>query len=177
MYHRKTVDKRDYYVMLIALTLTFCVLMFFLLRAMALQVQANSVFVSPTPMSGFDRVMKHEVVKKVYAYESEAEEYIHKYANMYGKDVEYTKFQLYCLYWKESRNGRNNGHGDNGMAGGPMQFWEETYTRMRTRMIDLGITQELGDRYNLKTAIETTAWAINNGYALEWGPILRGECK
>ena len=173
-YYRKTVDIRKYHLMVITLTFTFLVLLAVSMHLMS--EKRNAPMVSPAPTSGFERVMKHELVKKVYAYESEAEEYIHTYANMYGKDVEYTKFQLYCLYWKESQNGRNNGHGDNGMAGGPMQFWKETYTRMRGQMIDLGLTDLMADRYNLKTAIETTAWAINNGYANEWGPILRGEC-
>jgi hypothetical protein len=80
---------------------------------------------------------------------------------------------MHCLAHRESRHGANKGCGDNGMACGPMQFWAETWVRMRKQMIAQGHAEEVGDRLDLKESVRTTAWAIANGRALEWGPILR----
>lgn len=90
---------------------------------------------------------------------------------------EYCKFQMHCLYWKESRNGQSNDHGDGGKAGGPFQFWQETWNRMRGQMIREGHIRATGSRYNLDEAVETTVWALSKGRENEWGPVLRGECK
>lgn len=104
--------------------------------------------------------------------------YVNKYVDKYmTHDKEYTKYKLRCLYWKESRNGTSDAHGDNGMAGGPLQFWQETYNNYRKIMIKRGLVTEIGSRYDLENAIETTVWAISDGRELAWGPILRGECK
>lgn len=80
---------------------------------------------------------------------------------------------MHCLAHRESGHGASNAHGDNGMAGGPFQFWEDTWNRMRKQMIKQGVAAEIGSRYDLKEAVRTTAWAIKEGRALEWGPILR----
>lgn len=80
---------------------------------------------------------------------------------------------MHCLAHRESGHGASNAHGDNGMAGGPFQFWEDTWIRMRNQMIKQGYADEIGSRYDLKESIRTTTWAIKNGNAKEWGPILR----
>jgi len=80
---------------------------------------------------------------------------------------------MHCLAHRESGHGASNEHGDGGLAGGPFQFHEATWQRMRKQMIKQGKAIEIGSRYDLKESIRTTAWAIREGRALEWGPILR----
>lgn len=80
---------------------------------------------------------------------------------------------MHCLAHRESGHGASNAHGDGGLAGGPFQFHEETWNRMRKQMIKQGYATEIGSRYDLKESIRTTAWAIKEGRALEWGPALR----
>ena len=106
--------------------------------------------------------------------------WVNKYSRKYltsERDIEYTKFKIRCLYWKESRNELDNDHGDNGMAGGPLQFWHDTYVAYRNIMIQRGHVEEVGSRYDLENAIETTVWAISDGRGNAWGPLLRNECK
>lgn len=109
---------------------------------------------------------------------SEADVLVGKYADKYGRTTgEKSRLRgvLHCLLNIESVHGNNNGHGDNGMAGGPLQFWEETYIGYRKLMIKEGLVTEIGSRYNLEDAIETTAWALVTGRGKAWGPILRWE--
>lgn len=80
---------------------------------------------------------------------------------------------MHCLAHRESGHGASDAHGDGGLAGGPFQFHEETWNRMRKQMIKQGVATEISDRYDLKEAIRTAAWAIKEGRALEWGPVLR----
>ena len=80
---------------------------------------------------------------------------------------------MHCLAHRESGHGASNAMGDGGLAGGPFQFHEETWTRMRKQMIKQGKATEIGSRYDLKEAVRTTTWAISNKNGLEWGPILR----
>lgn len=88
------------------------------------------------------------------------------------------KALLHCLYWKETRGGIDaDAHGDNGLAGGPFQFHEPTYRAMRRKMIEAGLVNDLGTRYDFEDAVETTSWAISQGQGKQWGPLLRGECK
>lgn len=77
---------------------------------------------------------------------------------------------MHCLAHRESGHGASNAHGDNGLAGGPFQFHEATWERMRKQM-----GEPFSTRYDFKEAARTTAWAIANGRALEWGPILRAS--
>ena len=94
------------------------------------------------------------------------------------RKIQYCKFQMHCLYWKETRNGLNkDAHGDGGMAGGYFQFWQQTYVNARHDMILQGHVKDTGSRYDLENAIETTAWMLSEGRGSEYGPILRGECK
>lgn len=109
---------------------------------------------------------------------SEADVLVGKYADKFGKTTgEKSRLRgvLHCLLNIESVHGNNDGHGDNGMAGGPLQFWEETYIGYRKLMIKEGLVTEIGSRYNLENAIETTAWALVSGRGKAWGPILRWE--
>lgn len=81
---------------------------------------------------------------------------------------------MHCLAHRENGHGGNpDGHGDGGLAGGPFQFHQATWDRMRGQMIKAGVATEVGSRYDFKESARTTAWAIANGRALEWGPILR----
>jgi len=76
---------------------------------------------------------------------------------------------MHCLAHRENGHGGNpNAHGDNGLAGGPFQFHQATWNRMRKQM-----GEDQGSRYDFKEAARTTAWALSKGRAKEWGPILR----
>lgn len=136
---------------------------------------------SPTPDTKYEELI--EVVEEAETMEvytpNEYDILVSKYADKYGRtygEQSRLRATLHCLLNKESTHGSRNDHGDNGMAGGPMQFWEETYIRMRGQMIKDGIVKEMGTRYDLEKAIETTAWAVTNGKGKEWGPVLRSEC-
>jgi len=93
------------------------------------------------------------------------------------KQKNYVIYQLYCLLRKESDFGENENCGDSGKSCGILHFWEDTYNRMRKQMIKQGLVTELGDRFSPFYSIETTAWALVNGYGREWGPIARRECQ
>ncbi len=81
---------------------------------------------------------------------------------------------MHCLAHRENGHAGNpNGFGDGGLAGGPYQFHQATWVRMRKQMIAQGVATEIGDRMDKNESTRTTAWAIANGRALEWGPILR----
>lgn len=81
---------------------------------------------------------------------------------------------MHCLAHRENGHGGNpDGHGDGGLAGGPFQFHQATWDRMRKQMIKEGKATEMGSRYDFKESARTTAWAISKGRGLEWGPILR----
>jgi len=105
---------------------------------------------------------------------------VEKYAQKYAKD-EYQRYkliyQLHCLLWHESNHYLNKGYGDDGKAGGPLQYWQGTWVSFRKQMIKLGLITEIGDRENPEQAIETTAFALSRGYGDNWGPIKRGECR
>lgn len=134
----------------------------------------HPILISPLPNTG----TMIQVKEMVTVAPENPDTWIDRYARMYSEDnAEYIKFQLHCLYWKESRNGQSNDMGDGGKAGGPYQFHQATWVRMRDQMIDKGLITEIGNRFDPKQAIQTTAWALANGRELEWGPVKRGECK
>ena len=85
--------------------------------------------------------------------------------------------QLWCLLREESNFGENETCGDSGKSCGILQFREATYNRMRRQMIKAGLVEELGDRFSEWYSIETTAWALVQGYGNEWGPVARSVCK
>lgn len=107
--------------------------------------------------------------------------FVDRYVSRYTKTPgEYSRGMalFHCLLSKESLHDNNKGHGDNGMAGGPMQFWNDTWVRMRKQMMAKGLIEEIGSRYDQEQAVQTAVWQILvNGRGHEWGPILRGECK
>jgi len=90
---------------------------------------------------------------------------------------------MHCLAHRENGHGGNpDAHGDNGLAGGPFQFHQATWERMRKAMIKQGHATEIGSRYDFKEASRTTAWAMletekprnkRSGSIFEWGPVLR----
>lgn len=148
------------------------------------QEESSQVIVSPIPEDGIS--MKNDPIEKVKAApkaetpKPQAEDYdiwVGEAVNMfYGNSRERkseVRMIMHCLLNRESHHSTTIAHGDNGMAGGPLQFWEETWTRMRTRMINDGYAEDLSDRYNMKDAIYTTVYAISKGWGREWGPILR----
>jgi hypothetical protein len=106
------------------------------------------------------------------------DDYVNKYADKFGKTTisrQQIKVKLHFLLYKESKYGVDTGCGDSGKACGPLQFHEATWYSYRQIMLDRGLIEEIGDRYNMEQAIETTAWAISDGRELAWGPIKRGE--
>lgn len=80
---------------------------------------------------------------------------------------------MHCLAHRENGHAANRNCGDSGDSCGPFQYKQETWNRMRKLMIKDGFATEIGDRYDKKESTRTTAWAINNGNAKEWGPIMR----
>jgi len=106
--------------------------------------------------------------------------WVSEYSEKYGKtnsQRNHIKVLLHCLLFRESGYGSNKSHGDSGRAGGILQFWNETWNRMRNRMMRAGLVNEISSRYDEEESINTTAWALSEGYGNEWGPILRKECK
>lgn len=88
----------------------------------------------------------------------------------------YVMYQLFCLLKEESNFGENKNCGDSGKSCGILQFREATYNRIRKEMIRKGLVTEMGDRFSPFYSIETTAYALTQGYSKEWGPIKIGIC-
>ena len=111
---------------------------------------------------------------------NKVDEVVDKYAKIYsyGSLDRYSELKavLHCLFYFESKHTAASGFGDNGKAGGPLQFWEGTYTNFRKIMMEKGLTDHIGSRMDLEDAVETTTWALADGRGRNWGPILRGEC-
>jgi hypothetical protein len=80
---------------------------------------------------------------------------------------------LHCLLYRESHHAFSKAYGDGGLAGGPLQFHQPTWEAFRKRMMERGVADAIGSRDDLKEAIRTTVWAIKDGHASAWGPILR----
>lgn len=84
---------------------------------------------------------------------------------------------MHCLLNRESKHNVSKGKGDGGLAQGPLQYHQETWVGYRKIMIKKGFATEIDSPYNLKEAIRTTVWAILDGRATAWGPILRWQNK
>ncbi|MCR4324970.1 MAG: hypothetical protein NUV69_04770 [Candidatus Curtissbacteria bacterium] len=80
---------------------------------------------------------------------------------------------MHCLLYRETKHDLSKGHGDGGLAGGPLQYHEATWEGFRKIMVNKGLVTEIGSRYDVKESIRTTVWAIEDGRALNWGPLLR----
>lgn len=124
-------------------------------------VQGNTEVVAPTPTPKVDDI-------------------VDTYAKKYGTTIyrqNRTKAMLHFLLLREQNYGGSTNCGDGGKACGPLQFHEPTYISYRKIMINRGLVTELGSRLDMENAIETAAWAINDGRESAWGPIARGEIK
>lgn len=100
------------------------------------------------------------------------------YSEKYGKtryEKNRTKAMIHFLLLKEQNYGGSTNCGDSGKACGILQFHEPTYIGYRNIMIKRGLVKVVGSRLNYENAIETCAWAINDGREDAWGPIARGE--
>ncbi|HEC67025.1 MAG TPA: hypothetical protein ENI23_17245 [bacterium] len=170
-YKRSTVPKFKYHA---ALLFAGVVLLFTLFRIGV--IAFNPVLLSPIPEHQFTIVKETTEITVV---QENVDTWIDRYAYEYTQSkekAEYLKYQLHCLYWKESRNGISKARGDGGKAAGSMQFWKATYVRFASEMMRLGLRTNIGSRLNDHDAIQVAAWAIANGHAREWGPVSRGEC-
>jgi hypothetical protein len=108
------------------------------------------------------------------------DELVDKYSKRYGITTytkNRTKALLHFLLLREQNYGGSNNCGDSGKACGPLQFHAATYEGYRKIMIKRGLVTELGSRLDMEDAIETCAWAINDGREEAWGPVARGEIK
>jgi hypothetical protein len=105
-------------------------------------------------------------------------EYADKYANQ-SKPSSYLRYQLHCLANKESGH-RYDDHekcGDNGKSCGLYQYRKPTWEMFRKEMIKKGLVTEIGTLWNNEQAVETTAYALSQGYDNHWGPIVnKGSC-
>lgn len=99
-------------------------------------------------------------------------EYVDKYFTSPAQQSE-MRMIMHCLLNRETKHDLDKGHGDGGKAGGPLQFHQPTWEGYRKIMIERGLVDEVGSRYDQEQAIETTVWAIKDGRAKAWGPILR----
>ena len=172
-YYRKTIAMWKFTVVLVA----FVTLALANLAAWAThKIEASQTFISPVvgefPPLIFDRPVSVPV--------ENADTWIDRYADQFTTgeaNRAYMKYQLHCLLWKESRGGTSDNHGDGGLAGGSYQFHQNTWDWMRQQMLNRGLVAEIGSRYDLRQAIQTTAWALANGRSRDWGPLRRGECR
>jgi len=144
--------------------------------------QAQSSFVVRASEQMPQVVQKIEFIKTEFLPETEYDYFTQLSIWSAQATVEFTprnrrsevKFILECLLHRESRHDDAGDHcGDSGKSCGILQFREATWIRMRKQMIKDGVATEIGSLYDDKEAIRTTAWAINNGNAKEWGPIFR----
>lgn len=136
-----------------------------------IRVQASQGIVSPAPAPTPEPVIKEVIVK-----DEDIDTWVRDYINQYFSNASQRsemKMIMHCLLNRESQHGLDQGHGDSGMAGGPLQYWEQTWESYRSQMVSEGQTAEIGSRYDMKEAIHTTVWAIKNGKGLAWGPLLR----
>lgn len=84
---------------------------------------------------------------------------------------------MHCLLNRESKHNVSKGKGDGGLAEGPLQYHEGTWIGYRKIMIKRDLATEIGSQFDLKESIRTTVWAISDGRATAWGPILRYQNK
>lgn len=141
------------------------------------QVKVEYEFISPIPADTF-------ILKEVTITPTEKCDYadcwVRKYSVLFGgthAEITRTKALVHYLLYRESGYGSNKSCGDGGKACGPLQFHKGTWEANRQRMIDAGIVSEIGDRTDMRQAIETTAWMIAQGQENQWGPYLRGDIK
>lgn len=128
---------------------------------------------------------ENAMVEVVYASEAittdqQIDRWVDKYATRYGKDRWFrnrTKALLHYLLLREQNYGGSDKCGDSGLSCGPLQFRVGTYADFRKEMMRKGLTKDMGSRLDMEDAIETAAWAINNGKEKHWGPVLREEIK
>ena len=135
----------------------------------------NPVFISP--LAEYETIKVKEMVE---VEKENADTWIDRYAHLYtdtDAKAEYIKYQLHCLYWKESRNGLSDDQGDGGKAGGNFQWHQPTWVSVRDQMMDKRLVTEIGNRFDPKQAVQTTAYVLANDRGGLFGPILRGECN
>lgn len=129
--------------------------------------------VSPLPDGHvFANTTKVEVDQRDQNYDSWVGYYTDKYFTNPTQRSE-VRMIMHCLLHRESKHDTDKGHGDGGRAGGPLQYHQLTWNGYRKMMMDKGLVDEIGSRYDQEQAIETTVWAISTGRAKAWGPILR----
>lgn len=128
------------------------------------------------------------IASKVFAYKVTEERMVESIDTWVGKYVDKyfekntqrseVRMLMHCLLHRESGHqphDANGPHGDNGKAGGILQFHQPTWEGYRKLMIKDGLVGEIGSRYNPEQAIETTVWAISTGRAYAWGPVARAS--
>jgi hypothetical protein len=143
------------------------------------EMEVSAEMVHPQPWRT-EYVEKHiEVIKEG----ENIDGWIGKYADKYAttkKPSSYLRYQLHCLANKESGH-RYDDHkkcGDGGLSCGIYQYREGTWKMFRNKMLKAGLITEIGTLWNNQQAVETTAWALANGYENHWGPIVnKGACK
>ncbi len=108
-------------------------------------------------------------------------QYVDEYFELPGQRSE-ARMIMHCLLKQETAHGENKGHGDQGQAGGPLQYHQPTWERMRKWMMEEGEAEKIGSRYDLEESIKTTVWIMRQsekpskqrkGSIAEWGPIYR----
>jgi len=170
-YIRTTVPKYKYHALLIAFLLAMLVII--ILRVRSWYVGSNTI-ISPL---GMGHVIYANEIREVEA--QNLDTWVDKYAARYATPQltkSKLKYQLHCLLYYESGHYASNKCGDSGLACGPFQYHQATWIGFRNIMLKQGLITEIGDRYNMEQAVETTAWALADGREYNWGPIVRGLC-
>lgn len=137
-------------------------------------VQAVSAQIIQVPVEK-ERVIVKEVKVSITAKAQPYDVWVGESVDRYFKGGQASEMRMvmHCLLSRESTHGLNKGYGDGGEAGGPLQFHQGTWNTVRASMIKDGFAKEIGDREDMKQAIEATVYAIYIGRGLEWGPLLR----
>ena len=127
-------------------------------------------FATPTPSPTSTPTV--EEISSAKSYDIYVGEFVDEYFSNPGQQSE-VRMIMHCLLYRETKHDLSKGHGDGGLAGGPLQYHQPTWDGFRKIMIKKGLVNEVGSRYDIKESIRTTVWAIEDGRALNWGPILR----
>lgn len=172
MYIRRTVPKYKYHAALVAMVLAITIIILLVIKDA--YIRSNTI-ISPL---GMGYVVYANEIREIQA--QNLDTWVDKYAEKYATPKltkSKLKYQLHCLLYYESGHYATNKCGDSGLACGAMQYHQATWAGFRNIMLKRELITEIGDRFNLEQAIETTAWAIADGREYNWGPILRGKCQ
>lgn len=179
-YKRKTIEHWKFDTLILTLLLILFIGLMYSSKQWSDKRWSESIVTPVSASSGGFDISPHviETETEVTKDREDIDTWVGDYVDLYfNKPSERSEMRMimHCLLNRESVHGNNKGYGDNGKAGGPLQFHQPTWNAYRQIMIDRGIITDTGDRHDMKQAIHTAVWAIKDGRGLAWGPILRSS--